>query len=247
MLHTRFTPPATNAARPQLPVWKMLFDRQTALLHRRATPAFGVGVAALGLSREAPPDLAVLEQKLQRHTGWRLHPEAAPLECQDYFAALGSRHLPVVTGLRGAADFDQLPTPDLFADVFGRLPLLLTPEYAELLAELGRWLGQLAPGQRPALRRFYHATADFGTFTDLTAEGGAARLPQVFGARLLTSAGHLHAALAAPAPPTARNWAHLHELLAVHRAAAPETAGLAAGSLGLAGWRGGRELTLHYH
>lgn len=213
MLHTRFISPATAAARPPLPVWKMLFDRQTALLHRRAAPAFGAGVAALGLSREAPPDLAALEQQLQQHTGWRLYPEAVPLECPDYFAALGSRHLPVVTGLRAVADFDQLPTPDLFADVFGRLPLLLEPEYAEFLAELGRRLGQIAPGQRLALRRFYHATADFGTLA------GESSRPQVFGARLLTSAGHLHAALAAPAPAAARNWADLHELLAAHQAA----------------------------
>lgn len=217
MLHTRFTSPATNAARPQLPVWKVLFDRQTALLHRRAAPAFGAGLAALGLSREAPPDLAALERQLQPRTGWRLLPEAAPLNCQDYFAALSSRHLPVVTGLRAAADFDQLLTPDLFTDVFGRLPLLLEPEYAGFLAELGRLLNQLAPAQQPVLRHFYHATADFGMLAGPANEGVAGR-SQVFGARLLTSASHLSAARATPAPAAARDWAHLHELLAAHRA-----------------------------
>lgn len=228
MLHTRFASPTTNAARPQLPVWKVLFDRQTALLHRRAAPAFGASIAALGLSREAPPDLVALERQLHQRTGWRLHPEAAPLDCPAYFAALSSRQLPIVTGLRAPADLDRLPTPDLFADLFGRLPLLLEPEYADFLAELSRLLGQVAPAGRPALRRFYHATADFGTLAG-PAGGAAAGRPQVFGARLLSSAQHLHAALATPAPAAARDWAHLHELLAAHRAAALEAEATAPG------------------
>lgn len=217
MLHTRFTSPAATA-RPQLPVWKVLFDRQTALLHRRAAPAFGASVAALGLRREAPPDLVTLEQRLRQRTGWGLHPEAAPLDCQDYFAALGARQLPVVTSLRGAPDFDRYAAPDLFADVFGRLPLLLEPAYAEFLAELGRLLGQVAPAQRPALLRFYRATADFGTLAGPAAAGKeAGRL--VFGARLLTSARHLHAVLAAPPRAAVCDWAHLHQALAEQRAA----------------------------
>ena len=42
-----FTTLATAAANNQDQlVWKTLFDRQTALLHRRATPAFGQGLAS---------------------------------------------------------------------------------------------------------------------------------------------------------------------------------------------------------
>lgn len=212
MLHTRFTS-ATTATKPQLPVWKVLFDRQTALLHRRAAPAFGAGVAALGLSRAAPPDLAALARQLRQRTGWVLQPTAGPLDCADYFAALGARQLPVVTTLRLAADFDRHTAPDLFGDVFGRLPLLLEPAYADFLAQLGQLLGQLAPAQRPALLRFYRATADFGT---LGSAAGAGR--QVFGAKLLTSARFLHAALAAPAGPAVHDWPHLHRALAEQRA-----------------------------
>ena len=230
MLHTRHTAPATTA-RPQLPVWKVLFDRQTALLHRRVAPAVALGVAALGLSRDAPPDLTRLERQLRRETGWVLLPEAAPLDCEDYFAALGARHLPVVTGLRAAVDFERT-TPDLFADVFGRLPLLLEPTYAEFLAEMGRLLGQASSARRPALLRFYHATADFGMLAAL-AGAGAKPAPQVFGARLLTSARHLHAALAAPAPlAPLRDWAQLRAALAApmpgEEGATPLTLALAA-------------------
>ena len=213
MLHTRFT--SASSSKPQLPVWKVLFDRQMALLHRRATPAFGAGVATLGLSRDAPPDLAALERQLRQHTGWTLHPEATPLICDDYFAALGSRQLPVVTELREAADFDTKNAPDLFADVFGRLPMLLEPAYAEFLVELGKLLGQLRPAQRPALLGFYHATADFGVLEGAGAPAGEGR--QVFGSRLLSSARHLHAAMDAPAPAPMRDWNHLHEALDAQR------------------------------
>ena len=220
MLHTRFTSAATT--KPPLPVWKVLFDRQTALLHRRATPAFGAGIAALGLSREAPPDLGKLEQQLRQHSNWSLYPEATPLDCHDYFAALGARQLPVVTGLRAAADFDRKTEPDLFDDVFGRLPLLLEPEYAEFLAELGRLISAGAPAGRPGLLRFYRTTADFGTLAGPATDTKGAP-PQVFGARLLTSARHLHAAVAAPAGEM-RSWADLHRALDAQRTALAATA-----------------------
>jgi phenylalanine-4-hydroxylase len=213
MLHTRFT--SASSTKPQLPVWKVLFDRQMALLHRRAAPAFGAGVAALGLSRGAPPDLAALERQLRQHTGWTLHPEVTPLTCDDYFAALSARQLPVVTELREAADFDTKNAPDLFADVFGRLPMLLEPVYAEFLTEIGKFLGQLRPAQRPALLSFYHATADFGVLEAAETPVGEGR--RVFGARLLSSARHLHAALDDSAPAPVRDWNHLHEELDAQR------------------------------
>jgi phenylalanine-4-hydroxylase len=170
----------------------------------------GAGIAALGLSREAPPDFGRRRAAAARETSWSLLPEAAPLDCEDYFAALGARHLPVVTGLRAAVDFERT-TPDLFADAFGAYPAARTG-LRRLLAEMGQLLSQAAPAQRPALLRFYRTTADFGS---MEGEDGTR---QVFGARLLTSARHLHAALATPDPAfPLRGWAQLQEALASQR------------------------------
>jgi phenylalanine-4-hydroxylase len=188
-------------ARPQHPatpassvVWKMLFDRQHALLHRRACPDFLAGVVALGLRREELPHFGRLSQLVYQRTGWTLRSMGGPLPEADYYAALARRELPLVTRLRTFAEFDQ-PTHglDLFSEVLGRLPLLLEPDYAAALQALGQaWELATTPTAVALLRRFARATFELG----LLAPVGGGR-PQFYGTALLTSARHLHAATAA--------------------------------------------------
>jgi phenylalanine-4-hydroxylase len=174
-------------------VWKMLFDRQQALLHRWARPEFGRALAELGLRRDTLPNLTSLSQLVYQRTGWTLLLTGAPVAEAVYYAALARRELPVVSRLRTFSEFDQPPSgPDLFADVFGRLPLLLEPGYAEALQALGQaWELATTPAAVALLRRFAQATFELGL---LAPQGGR---PQFYGATLLTAPRPLHAVAAA--------------------------------------------------
>lgn len=210
--------PATPASAM---VWKMLFDRQQALLHRRATPAFAAGVAALGLRREEVPHFGRLSRLVQQRTGWTLRSLDSPLPEAAYYAALAQRELPLVTRLRTFAEFDQpAHGSDLFSEVLGRLPLLLEPAYAQALEALGQaWALATTPAAAALLRRFTRATFELG----LLAPAGAR--PRFYGATLLTSARHLHAAAAAEAAsllPLAGAARHLRLLAAPVASLGPE-------------------------
>jgi phenylalanine-4-hydroxylase len=176
-------------------VWKMLFDRQQALLHRWASPGFSRALAELGLRRDALPNLSHISQLVRQRTGWTLLFTGAPVSETTYYAALRRRELPVVSQLRSFSEFDQPPGgPDLFADLFGRVPLLLEPGYATALQELGAaWELATTSAAVALLRRFARATFERGL---LAAEGSR---PQFYGSQLLTSARYLHAAAAADA------------------------------------------------
>ncbi len=176
-------------------VWKMLFDRQLALLHRRAHPAFAAGVAALGLRRDEVPTLARLGPLVYQRTGWTLRAAGGPLPEAEYYAALARRELPLVTRLRTFAEFDHPPHGvDLFSEVLGRLPLLFEPGYAQALETLGQtWALASTPAAAVLLRRFTRATFELGLLAP------AGERPQFYGATLLTSTRHLHAAAAAEA------------------------------------------------
>jgi phenylalanine-4-hydroxylase len=177
-------------------VWKMLFDRQQALLHRWASPSFGPSLAELGLRRDALPNLSHISQLVRQRTGWTLLFTGSPVSETTYYAALRRRELPVVSRLRSFSEFDQPPGgPDLFADLFGRVPLLLEPGYATALQELGAaWELATTPAAVALLRRFARATFERGLLAP--AVGGRA---QFYGGQLLTSARYLHAAAAADA------------------------------------------------
>jgi len=177
-------------------VWKMLFDRQQALLHRWASPTFSSALAELGLRRDTLPNLSQISSLVRQRTGWTLLLTGAPVSETSYYAALRRRELPVVSRLRSFSEFDQPPGgPDLFADLFGRVPLLLEPGYATALQALGAaWELATTPAAVALLRRFARATFERGLLAP--AAGGR---PQFYGAQLLTSARYLHAAAAADA------------------------------------------------
>ncbi|WP_046245704.1 hypothetical protein [Hymenobacter terrenus] len=184
-MFTKLNSPNTTA-QDQL-VWKILFDRQTALLHRRAAPAFNQGVAELGLRREVIPDINELSAKVFGHTGWELAPVGRPFEPAAFFELLAERRFPVVTRIRPMHSFDFSPEPDLFHDLFGHVPMLLDEGLADFLHMLGQAY-QAQPVGSPAreqLWALYFFTAEFG----LLQHEGQLRL---YGAGLLSSAGEIH-------------------------------------------------------
>lgn len=175
-------------------VWKMLFDRQQALLHRWAGPGFWQALAELGLRRDTLPNLTHISRQVRQRTGWTLLLTGTPVSEGTYYAALAQRELPVVSRLRGFSEFDQPPGGvDLFADLFGRVALLLQPGHAQALHELGRaWELAATPATVGLLRRFARATFERGLLANESQ-------PHFYGATLLTTPRYLHAAAGAEA------------------------------------------------
>ena len=168
-------------------VWKVLFDRQTALLHRRAVPAFWQGLARLELRRDRIPDIHELSATVREHAGWELAPVGRPFEPDTFFAFLAERKFPVVTRIRPMHRFDFSPEPDLFHDLFGHVPLLLDEGLANFLHALGQAYRAQPVGSatREQLWALYFFTAEFG----LVQHEGK---PHLYGAGLLSSAGEIH-------------------------------------------------------
>ncbi|MBD2766711.1 phenylalanine-4-hydroxylase [Hymenobacter sp. BT664] len=168
-------------------IWKILFDRQTALLHRRAAPAFSQALARLGFRREAIPDIDELSANVSKYSGWQLAPVGRPFEPAAFFARLAERQFPVVTRIRPMRAFDFSPEPDLFHDLFGHVPMLLDEGLANFLHALGQAYQAQPVGSaaREQLWALYFFTAEFG----LVQHEGQ---PRLYGAGLLSSAGEIH-------------------------------------------------------
>lgn len=177
----------TKTNNPDQLVWKILFDRQTALLHRRAAPVFSQGLARLGLRRDAIPDIGELSATVREHTGWQLAPVGRPFEPAAFFELLAERKFPIVTRIRPMHNFDFSPEPDLFHDLFGHVPMLLDEGLADFLHVLGLAYRAQPVGSpaREQLWALYFFTAEFG----LVQHEGQ---PRLYGAGLLSSAGEIH-------------------------------------------------------
>ena len=164
-------------------VWDTLFARQTAMLPGRASEAFLRGIDVLRLSKPGIPDFVELSERLMAATGWRVVAVPGLVPDAVFFDHLANRTFVAGNFIRRADQLDYLEEPDVFHDVFGHVPMLADPVFADYMAAYGRG-GQRAGslGALKRLARLYWYTVEFG----LVEEAGALR---IYGAGIVSSHG----------------------------------------------------------
>ncbi|HLK23380.1 MAG TPA: phenylalanine 4-monooxygenase, partial [Caulobacteraceae bacterium] len=174
--------------------WDTLFARQSALLPGRAVDAFLRGLDVLRLSKPGIPDFAELNAHLGERTGWSVVAVPGLVPDEVFFDHLANRRFVAGRFIRGADQMEYLQEPDVFHDVFGHVPLLADPTFADYMQAYGRGgLRAIRLGGLENLARLYWYTVEFG----LIREGGKLK---IFGAGIVSSHGESIYALEDPRP-----------------------------------------------
>jgi phenylalanine-4-hydroxylase len=143
--------------------WDTLFARQVDMLRDRAAPEFLAGVDILRLSRPGIPDFAELSERLHRATGWEVVAVPGLVPDAVFFEHLANRRFVAGRFIRRPDQLDYLSEPDVFHDVFGHVPLLADPVFADYMQAYGEG-GLRAQGfdALTNLARLYWYTVEFG-------------------------------------------------------------------------------------
>ncbi len=175
-------------------VWNDLFARQMEVLPGRACSAFMAGLEKLDLSRGGVPDFGKLSEELGALTGWSVVPVPMLIPDHVFFWHLANRRFPAGNFIRTRETFDYIEEPDVFHDVFGHVPMLTDPTYADYMQEYGRagWKA-MRYNRLKALGALYWYTVEFG----LIEEAGAVR---AYGAGILSGPTEAKFAVEAQSP-----------------------------------------------
>jgi len=175
-------------------VWDTLYERQAALLPGRAADPFLKGLEALDLHRGGIPDFARINPELKRLTGWSVVAVPGLVPDDVFFDHLANRRFPAGQFIRKADQLDYLQEPDIFHDVFGHVPMLTDPTFADYMEAYGKG-GQraLGLGQLHNLARLYWYTVEFGLID--TPAG-----TRIYGAGIVSSHAESIFALDDPSP-----------------------------------------------
>jgi phenylalanine-4-hydroxylase len=111
-----------------------------------------------------------------------------------FFNHLANRRFPAGAFIRPEEELDYLQEPDVFHDIFGHVPLLANPVFADFMVAYGKG-GQRAMqlGQLANLARLYWYTVEFGLIR--TTAG-----LRIFGAGILSSVAESVFALESSSP-----------------------------------------------
>ncbi len=153
------------------------------MLPGRAAEAFLRGIDVLRLEKSGIPDFAALNERLMPTTGWQVVAVPGLVPDAVFFDHLANRRFVSGNFIRRAEQLDYLQEPDVFHDVFGHVPMLTDPVFADYMQAYGKG-GQrsLGFGALHKLARLYWYTVEFG----LVREAGALR---IYGAGIVSSYG----------------------------------------------------------
>lgn len=175
-------------------MWDRLFARQSQMLPGRAADAFLRGLDVLKLSKPGIPDYRELNERLMAATGWQVVAVPGLVPDAVFFDHLANRRFPAGNFIRTPAQLDYLQEPDIFHDVFGHVPMLADPVFADYMVAYGKGgLRSLGFGALDHLARLYWYTVEFGLI----------RQPEglrIYGAGIVSSYGESVFALDNPSP-----------------------------------------------
>ncbi|QWT19449.1 phenylalanine 4-monooxygenase [Bacillus sp. NP157] len=166
-------------------VWDTLYRRQKALLPAYACKEFLEGVERFGFGEGGIPRFDDLNAVLGKATGWQIVAVEGLLPDEVFFDHLANRRFPVSWWIRRPDQLDYLSEPDLFHDLFGHVPLLLNPVFADYMQAYGKGgmkAHAIGPEALMNLTRLYWYTVEFGLIN--TPEG-----LRIYGAGIVSSKG----------------------------------------------------------
>ncbi|HEV7775318.1 MAG TPA: phenylalanine 4-monooxygenase [Luteibacter sp.] len=188
--------PWASYTRTDHEVWDTLFRRQRDLLPGRACQEFLDGVERFGLGDGGIPKFADLNKLLAKATGWELVAVEGLLPEDVFFDHLAHRRFPVSWWIRKPDQLDYLSEPDLFHDLFGHVPLLLNPVFADYMEAYGKGgmkAHAIGANALVNLTRLYWYTVEFGLIN--TGDG-----MRIYGAGIVSSKGESIYSLESAAP-----------------------------------------------
>ena len=175
-------------------VWLTLYERQAQLLPGRACDAFLHGLDALDLHGEGVPEFTRVNERLGKLTGWSIVAVHGLVPDEVFFEHLANRRFPAGRFIRRPDQLDYLQEPDVFHDVFGHVPMLTDPTFADYMQAYGRGGARAASlGQLHHLARLYWYTVEFGLM-------GTPKGLRIYGAGIVSSRAETIYSLEDPRP-----------------------------------------------
>ncbi|MBK9236215.1 MAG: phenylalanine 4-monooxygenase [Rhodoferax sp.] len=173
--------------------YRRLYERQSALLPGLACDEFIAALPSLGV-KDRIPRFEEINERLRAATGWEIVAVPGLIPEVPFFTLLANRKFPVTDWIRTPEEFDYIVEPDIFHDLFGHVPLLFNPVFADYVQRYGQGgLKAHALGAGELLSRLYWYTIEFG----LIRQGNELR---AYGAGILSSSGELQYAAHSPEP-----------------------------------------------
>jgi len=164
--------------------WALMYKRQLEALPGKATPEFLSGLQRLHLPSNRIPSLKEVSDSLERCTGWRIARTEGLVPEREFFECLSQKLFPCTDFIRKREELEYTPSPDMFHDLFGHIPLITHQDFADFYEEFGKAALNAKGEMLTKLQRIYWFSVEFGLIQQK--EG-----TRIYGSGILSSVGEV--------------------------------------------------------
>lgn len=144
-------------------IWAELYARQSNMLVGRACREYLDSLTALKITYDKIPDFRRMSEILEKKTGWEIITVPGLIPSEVFHKHLSERRFPVTFWIRDRAQIDYIVEPDIFHDLFGHIPMLMNPSFADYVQQFGCGGVKAAKlNSHRFLERLYWYTVEFG-------------------------------------------------------------------------------------
>ena len=162
-------------------LWRTLFQRQEKLLPDRVVHAFLDNLKRLDIAAQGIPHFDRMNEVLYPATGWQVVAVPGLVPDDVFYRHLAARRFPAGNFIRRPDQLDYIEEPDVFHDVFGHVPMLMHPVFADYVQAYAAQALRTDPDDLHRLDRLYWYTVEFGL---IEADAGV----RIYGAGIVSSA-----------------------------------------------------------
>ncbi len=175
-------------------IWADLYARQLVNIQKYACRDYLEGFDILGLSPTRIPSLKDLNAVIKPRTAWRtVRTHVRYSDALPWYHHFAKKQFLITNYMRGRNEMEFTPEPDMFHDIFGHLPFMVHPHYANLQEIFAPAFLRANEEQRENVKRLAWFSTEFG----LIQENGETK---IFGAGLISSIGEIAHALSGNVP-----------------------------------------------
>jgi phenylalanine-4-hydroxylase len=145
--------------------WSILMDNQIKVLPERACNEYMAGLKKINFAKKRIPKLADVSDAVEDATGWKLMRVDGLVPDKEFFQLLKEKIFPSTDFIRGRDEVGYTPSPDMFHDLLGHVPLLTDSRFTAFFEKFGiagvNAFQKNHPGTK-MLPRIYWYTVEFG-------------------------------------------------------------------------------------
>lgn len=160
----RFTPVIYTKENRE--TWSILIRRFWEMIPHYMCPEYLEGFDRLQFPIDRIPSLGEIERRLRDHSDWQIEQVDGIIPNDEFYGLFGQKRFPCNTFIRGASEIDYTPSPDIFHEIVGHVPMLTHPFFADFTHKVGQFatkvMNEYGPDKLTPIARIYWFTLEFG-------------------------------------------------------------------------------------